>query len=273
MQAASREALASARDRLDALAGDLDGAAVDRLADELTSMARLLVREIVLRRALSDPSRPAPARVALADDLIGDKVSDPTQQVLDGLVEGRWSASTDLVDGTELLAVQAVLISAERDDRIADVEDELFRFARIVGANPELAGTLGDLTAGTARRTELADSLLAGKATPQTQRLVDLAIGGFGGRRDVQSALERLVDVVARRRQRSVAVVRSAGPLTEEQEQRLAGSLGRIYGRDMDLQVEIDESLLGGLSVRVGDDVYDGSVARRLAQARTALTR
>lgn len=273
MQAASREALAVARDRLDAVAGDVDDAAVDRLADELTSVARLLAGEVVLRRALSDPSRPARARVALADDLIGGKVSDPTQQVLRGLVEGRWSTSGDLVDSTELLAVQAVLISAERADRIADVEDELFRFSRIVNANPALASTLGDLSADTARRIELADSLLEGKAARQTQRLVALAVGGFGGRHDVQSALERLVDLVARRRQRSVAVVRSASALSEEQQRRLAKGLGQIYGRDMDLQIEIDESLLGGVSVRVGDDIYDGSVARRLAQARTGLTR
>jgi F-type H+-transporting ATPase subunit delta len=65
--------------------------------------------------------------------------------------------------------------------------------------------------------------------------------------------------------------VRTAVGLSDAQEQRLTGTLTRLYGRDMSLQVELDESLLGGMVIRVGDEVVDGSVAGKLAAARRAL--
>jgi F-type H+-transporting ATPase subunit delta len=122
------------------------------------------------------------------------------------------------------------------------------------------------------QRIELAEGLLRDKVAPQTLRLVARAIAGLGGR-PFSAALDRLVELAAERRNRSVARVRVATPMTAEQESRLASSMRRIYGRDISVLVEIDESIIGGAVVAVGDDLYDGSILRRITEARNGLTR
>jgi F-type H+-transporting ATPase subunit delta len=70
-----------------------------------------------------------------------------------------------------------------------------------------------------------------------------------------------------------VAYVTSAIPLTEDDEARLGTQLARRYGRQVSIQVTVDPEILGGLSIQIGSDLYDGTVLRRLNQARTALTK
>ncbi len=110
--------------------------------------------------------------------------------------------------------------------------------------------------------------LLGGKATDFTVRLVELAVNGLGGR-GFDASLQKLIELTAERRDRQVAYVQVAAPMTDEQEQRLSTRLSGIYGRDISLKVTVDPTIIGGATVRVGDDLYDGSVARRLDQART----
>jgi F-type H+-transporting ATPase subunit delta len=61
--------------------------------------------------------------------------------------------------------------------------------------------------------------------------------------------------------------VTSAVPLTATQERRLVATLERLYGRTMGLQVQVDPAVLGGLVIRVDDEVIDGSIAHRLEAA------
>jgi F-type H+-transporting ATPase subunit delta len=271
MHAASRTSLAATREKVTELLRAQPGAA-GTVADELLAVARVLVSEPRLRRLLSDFTAPAEARTGLVDSLFGGKVSDTTGEVLHALAEARWSNPTDLVDAAELLGVQAALAAAEAHGELATVEDELFRFGRVVSGDPELAATLGDSSALPERRESLAEDLLAGKAHRVTTTLAKLAVRGLGGR-GFETGLDRLVELAAEARSRSVAHVTVAAPLTDEQERALAETLERTYGRPMSLQVEVDPELIGGARVRVGDDLYDGSVARRLAEARNALAK
>jgi F-type H+-transporting ATPase subunit delta len=273
MHRASRDSLTVARDRLQELAHSVDAAALTTIADELEAFAALLGREPTLRRALADPGTAGERRRELLDAILSGKVSAETLSALDALVEGRWSSAADLVDAAEILTVDALLHGAEKDGDLADVEDELFRFSRIVQATPELAGILGDRSTGPDRRREVVRELLEGKASRTTVRLVELAATiGIGGRR-FDPSLERLVTLTAERRDREVAYVRVAAPMTDEQERRLSSRLSATYGRDISLKVEVDPSIIGGATVRVGDDLYDGSVKRRLEAARAALAR
>jgi len=84
---------------------------------------------------------------------------------------------------------------------------------------------------------------------------------------------EELAELAAARRQRSIARVVTPVRLAPAQEDRLRDTLTRLYGRPMSLQIELDEALLGGLVVRVGGEVIDGSVAGRLEAARRQLPR
>ena len=131
---------------------------------------------------------------------------------------------------------------------------------------------LGDPTAEVGRRAELVDDLLSGKVQPVTLRLVQLALSGFGGR-GFSASLTRLVELAAARRDRSVAYVTTAVPLTDEEEDRLAARLSQMYGRQVSPKIDVDPRIIGGVRVKVGSDLYDGSVSRRLAEVRTALSK
>lgn len=270
MHAASRASLAVIEERLETVTAGLDEPALTRLADDAESVSRLLGREVGLRRALTNPARPPDARRDLMRALLTGKVSEPALDVLGELAAAQWSSGADLLDAAEQLAVETLLIGADRAGELAEVEDELFRFVRVVSG--PLAVALGDASSDVTRRIRLVRDLLEGKARRTTVRLAEFAVGGFGGR-TVDTALYRLVELTAGRRTRRVAYVRVAAPLTEQQETRLAARLTEIYGREIGLHVQVDPALLGGATVRVGDDLYDGSVARRLAAARSAFAK
>ncbi|HET8659142.1 MAG TPA: F0F1 ATP synthase subunit delta [Micromonosporaceae bacterium] len=153
---------------------------------------------------------------------------------------------------------------------LGEVEDELFRFGQIVIGDPRLAAALGDASAGVSRRVELVRSLLAERARPVTVRLAEIAVAGFGGR-GFTSSLTRLVELAAERRDRHIAYVTVAEPLTEADEHRLGARLAEMYGREVSLKITVDPGVLGGVRVRVGNDLYDGTIARRLAENRNAL--
>lgn len=270
MQVASRESLAATAAGLDEMAEGSDSASLTTLGDELLAAARLLDREPVLRRSLSDPAAPEDVRRELLDAVIGGQLGAPAVDLLHRMVSARWSAPADLVDAGELLAVQALLAAAQADNCLADVEDELFRFLRVVAGDPRLRAALADVTADPARRYQLVADLLNGKARPVTVALVTVAVAGLGGR-GFEPSLERLVELAARRRDREVAYVTSPIPLTDAQERRLEAALAGTYGRRMSLLVVVDPTILGGMTVRVSDELYDGSIARRLEQVRGAL--
>ncbi len=270
MQAASRESYTAARAALEASARGAGAAATAVTAEELLAFADLLGREPRLRRALSDPSRPGKQRAELVGSLLSGKISAGTLELVKVLASGRWSAAAELLDGAERLGVDALLASAELSGDLSEVEDELFRFGQIVAGSPELAASIGEFTVPVARRAELVHGLLDGKAKPATVSLAELAVRGFGGR-SFGNGLTRLVELAAERREAQVAYVTVAQALTEAEEARLASSLSAIYGRQVSVKVTVDPAVLGGLSVKVGSDLFDGTIARRLAAVRNAL--
>ncbi|WP_432986392.1 F0F1 ATP synthase subunit delta [Dactylosporangium sp. CA-233914] len=268
----NREAYGAAADKLAGYSASADVAAITKVADETLAVAALLRREPRLRRALADPARPGEERAGLISSILSGKVGAETVGLLGALVSGRWSGPGALLDGVERLGVDALLAGADRGGDLADVEDELFRFSQIVAGDPRLAGALSDSTAPVAARTELVSSLLEGKAKLATISLAQLAVAGFGGR-GFETSLTRLVELAAAKRDRSVAYVTTAVVLTDAEEQRLADRLAELYGRSVSLKVDVDPRIIGGVRVKVGADLYDGTVARRLAEAKTALSK
>jgi F-type H+-transporting ATPase subunit delta len=289
MEASSRAALIEARMRLEQLSRPASGVlerTKDRLtgqparaatgpellalADELFSVARLLSGQLTLRRALSDPAGKPEDRAALAQRLFASKLSSTALDLVETVARQRWSRPVDLVDAFTALATEAALDAADARGELDSVEDELFRFGRIVGGDRELARILSDRKATAEGKRALLDRLLSGRVSPVTEQLLrNVLTGPHAGTAEV--AVERLSDVASRRRGQSVARVTSAVALTPEQEQRLTASLTRLYGRTVGLQVTVDPSVLGGLIVQVGDEVIDGSIAHRLEAAHRRL--
>jgi F-type H+-transporting ATPase subunit delta len=272
LQAASRRALAEARQRLEPY---LDGASetdAQRLGEELFAAVDLLSGEPVLRRHLADPATDAAARTRLLDAVFGSSLSEPTLRVLRDMVGSRWSQPRDVMDAAETLGRLAMLAVAQQQGTIEDVEDELFRAGRLVDREARLRSLLADPAVPAGKRVELLRSVFHGRVAPTTERLLVRAVQaprGIG----LDRAAEQLAELAAQLRERSVARVRTPVALSDTQLERLAGALSRIYGRAMSLQVELDEELIGGLVVRVGDEVIDGSIAGRLAAARQRLPR
>ncbi|MEU5088140.1 F0F1 ATP synthase subunit delta [Streptomyces sp. NPDC021356] len=262
---ASREALSAARERLDALT-DSTSADSARLADELAAVTALLHREVGLRRVLTDPAQSGDAKATLVQRLLGSQVGGATADLVSGTVRSRWSQSRDLVDALEELANIADLTTAERGGTLDDVEDELFRFGRIVSSSTELRAALTDRAASTEAKVELLHRLLGGRAKPATERLVTRLVSAPRGR-SLEAGLESLSKLAADRRNRMVAVVTSAVPLSDGQKQRLGAALGRLYGRQMHLNLDVDPELVGGIRVQVGDEIINGSLADRLDDA------
>jgi F-type H+-transporting ATPase subunit delta len=265
MNGASREALAATRERLDALT---DSTSVDAgtLADELAAVTALLDREVGLRRVLTDPAQAGEAKAELARRLLGSQVGGATADLVSGMVRSRWSQSRDLVDGLEELANTAELTAAQKTGALDDVEDELFRFGRIVSSNTELRAALTDRAATAAAKIELLHQLLGGRADAATERLVTRLVTAPRGR-SLESGLESLSKLAAERRDRLVAVVTSAVPLSDAQKQRLGAALAKLYGHKMHLNIDVDPEVLGGIRVQVGDEVINGSIADRIEDA------
>jgi F-type H+-transporting ATPase subunit delta len=265
MQGASRDALAVLRE------AQHDGPAPTDLGGELLGVAALLGREAGLRSALTDPGASPERRSTLARRLLAGKVSDPASGVVDLAVQQRWSSPRDLVEALEILGAEAILAHAENDGRIDAVEDELFRFTRTLDASGELQVLLTNPAVDSATKADVVTDLLAERSQPETVVLVRHAVANPGGRR-VAETLSDLVQLAATRRRQLLADVRAPVPLTDQQQQRLATALARIYGQPVTLAVSVEPEMLGGAVVRIEDEIIDGSVASKLAAARRTLT-
>ena len=164
---------------------------------------------------------------------------------------------------------QAMLAVAEAEGVTEDVADELFRFARALDGNDELRSALTDQRIEAARRQQIVEDLLGGKASPTTIGLVSMAVGA-GRAGDLSKIADKVVDLSASARGRDVALVRTAVALTDDQQSRLVAALKKAHGADIDVKVQVDPSLVGGIVTQIGDTVMDGTVRTRLAQLREA---
>lgn len=165
---------------------------------------------------------------------------------------------------------QAILEIARAEDRVAPVEDDLFRFARALEGSDPLRIALTDPQLPLERRLAVIDELTAGKALPLSAALLGMLIGA-GRVNDLGEIVDRFVELAAASRAREVAEVRSAIELTDDQIARLASALSRATGKSVEVKVVVDPSVLGGLVARVGDTVIDGSVRHRLEQMKAQL--
>jgi F-type H+-transporting ATPase subunit delta len=264
MRGASRESFAAARAQL----ASLDDARA--LSRDLFGIVHVLDGSAGLRRALTDPARDEASKSELATSLLADKVAQEALSLVKVLVAGRWSSPGNLSDAIELLAVEAEAAAAEADGTLDAVEDQLFRFARLISSEAGLRQALSDRGIPAERKQELVASLLAGKAVTSTITLVSALIASPRGR-SIERGLQEFAEVAAARRGRSIAHVTTAVALSDAQRTRLAGALAEQAGRPIQLNVEVDPSIVGGMSVRLGDEILDGTIINRLADARRRL--
>jgi F-type H+-transporting ATPase subunit delta len=165
---------------------------------------------------------------------------------------------------------RALFEIARAEGTIDEVEDELFRFARSFESSDALRNTLTDEQVPAAKRQAIVEDLLGGKATETTTQLVSMVVGSGRGR-DLPAIIDKLVARAANAKNLSVAEVRSAVELTEDQQARLKAALANATGKQVNVKVIVDPSVLGGLVATVGDTVIDGSVRTRVDQLKSRL--
>jgi len=164
----------------------------------------------------------------------------------------------------------ALFAVARAEGNLREVEDELFRFARVLEGSDELRSTLTDPHIPSAKRIQIVEDLLGGKAQPSTIGLVSMVVGN-GRARELPAIVDRMVAKAAAAAEKEVAEVRSAIPLSQDQIARLAEALGKATGKQVEVKVILDPTIKGGVIAQIGDTVIDGSVRRRLEQLRNAL--
>ena len=214
MEGASRESMASLRNRLTSLADGGDRSSMRGLSDQLFSVVALLDKEGSLRRTLADPALTKRAKVGLLDQLLGSQLDSTTMDVLHQVAELRWSSPADLVDAVEVLAALAAFIAADGQGILDEVEDALFRFGRIVDREPSLRSALSDPVLPAERKVELVHALLEGKVDPITERLVEIAVTAPRGR-PIERSIEEFARLAADSRNQLVARVTVAVPLDD----------------------------------------------------------
>ena len=271
LRAASRAALGAITHEFDDLAGNLETTDLTTLADELGSVVAVLVAEPTLTRHLTEHNDDAEAKKGLVDRLFSGKLDERTVALLRTAASQRWSAQADLIDGIEHLARLALLKQAELDDQVDELEEQLFRFGRLLDSQPRLTALLSDFTAPADGRIALLDKVIDGAGVEGTAAaLLSQTISHLRGERADEAVVD-LAELAVARRGEVVAHVSAAADLSDEQRTRLVDLLSRIYGHPVSVQLQVDPELLGGLSITVGDEVIDGSIASRLAAAQTQL--
>lgn len=253
--------------RLSSLDRMLDDSQVgDRFATEMFAVVDALEASPTLRRAVTDPGRPEGARRGLVHGLLDDKVDKAVADLVAESATLRWAGGRTFAAALERQAVRGQLIVADQRGELDDTEDQLFRFARLVESNPELRNLLGDRAIELSKRQELVEGLLSGRATDPTIVLAKRAVAAR--QRTFGHTIESYVTLAAAQKNRALATVRVAKPLSSDQRKRLRDALTKQIGRDVAIQEIVDPDVLGGMRVEVGDEVFEGTVSDRLEEAR-----
>jgi F-type H+-transporting ATPase subunit delta len=268
MRGTSRASLAQVERRWDPVLARAKGKGLE-LGAELFVVVDALDGSSSLLRGLADPSADAEAKATLAAQALPSADKRVVALVQD-VARQRWSADRDLSDSLELLGRTAVLTAAEARGELDTVEDELFRLTRALFGQREVRAALTDPAAPSASRAGLAEAILGGQSTEATLTLARRAAAAPRGHRFVPT-LGHIADLIAERRNRQVANVLTAAPLSPAQTDRLREILGRVLGREVELNVSVDPRVIGGLRVQSGSDVVDATVLARLSDARRRL--
>jgi F-type H+-transporting ATPase subunit delta len=241
-----------------------------QFSNDLFTILTVLSTSVGMRRALTDNARDAGAKAELISNLFGKNISATAQSILASAASLRWSNPSELADAIEQLAVEAESFVADKKNELDQVEDQLFDFARVLTANPELRQALNTAADSDSGKVALLESITKGKYANSTLNLLRRVVVLRRGR-NLDATLAAYSHYVSIRRNRVVAHVKTAVALDPAQQKNLVTALGKAIGKSVHINVEVDPKVLGGISIRYGDEIIDGTVVNRLAEASRAL--
>ena len=265
----SRQSLVAARAKLDAAVKGATADSAAKLSSELFLAAEVLASNVPLRRAFADMSRDAASKETLVKDLFGKTLGSAALTVLTDVATLRWSAGGDIVHVLEQLAIEAEGSAANINGELDRVEDELFEISRVIAENFELRKALVGPGTTSAKSTLVSD-VLGKRASESTVRLAAALVTSLRGR-SIEAGFADYLSALANRRNRLIANVRVAIAITDTQKVRLAQAIEKQVGQPIRVNIQVDPSILGGVSVKFADELVDGSISNRLAGAGRAL--
>ena len=239
-------------------------------ATNLFTILSVLSTSIGVRRALTDNSRDASAKAELISNLFGKNISAPAQSLLASAASLRWSSPGEIADAIENLAVEAESAVADKNGELEKLENQLFDFARVLKANPDLRQALNTSADTDEGKLSLLEAVIKGKYSSSTLNLLRKVVTLRRGR-SIDATLAAYSHYVSSRKDRLVAHVKSAVELSSSQIEKLVAALTKQMGRPVHINLEIDPKVLGGISIRYADDVIDGTIVNRIAEAGRAL--
>ena len=265
----SRQSLVAARAKLDAAVKGATADSAAKLSSELFLAAEVLASNVPLRRAFADMSRDAASKGTLVKDLFGKTLGSAALTVLTDVATLRWSAGGDIVYVLEQLAIEAEGSAANINGELDRVEDELFEISRVIAENFELRKALVGPGTTSAKSTLVSD-VLGKRASESTVRLAAALVTSLRGR-SIEAGFADYLSALANRRNRLIANVRVAVAITDTQKVRLAQAIEKQVGQPIRVNIQVDPTLIGGVSVKFADELVDGSISNRLAGAGRAL--
>ena len=265
----SRASLAATRDVLDKTLNGLSGDAAAALSTDLFGVVNALGQNVALRRAITDPSRQASEKEALLKQLFASRISDKALAIAAAALANRWSSPSDLLIAMEQIAIQAEAGAANARGELDKLEDEIFAFGRALAANQDLRNALNGNPDAISEKVTLVNQVLK-SATSSTRALVSQVVNGLWGR-NIETALSDIAHATAEHRNLVVAHVQSAIDLSADQKTKLASALSKQIGQAVRINVETNSKVVGGVSIRFRDELIDGTVISRMAEASQAL--
>ena len=266
----SRVSVLALRKALEEKVNNLSAKDAAQFSNDLFTILTVLSTSVGMRRALTDNARDAGAKAELISNLFGKNISATAQSILASAASLRWSNPSELADAIEQLAVEAESFVADKNNELDQVEDQLFDFARVLTANPELRQALNTAADSDSGKVALLESITKGKYANSTLNLLRRVVVLRRGR-NLDATLAAYSHYVSIRRNRVVAHVKTAVALDPAQQKNLVTALGKAIGKSVHINVEVDPKVLGGISIRYGDEIIDGTVVNRLAEASRAL--
>ncbi len=265
----SRQSLVIARGALDAAVKGASAATASEISTQLFFATEVFAGKAALRRAITDPSRDIASKSALIKELFGSKIGKEASDLISGVAALRWSASKDVIYVLEQLAIEAEASAANINNELDRLEDELFSASRILLGSAELRSALVG-GAGAELKAALVSELLSKSASPSTVKLVRALVTQRRGR-SIEAAFAQYLFGLANRRNRLIAVVRTAAPISDAQKVRLSGAIEKQVGQPIRVNIQVDPTILGGISIKFADELIDASISNRLAHAGRAL--
>jgi F-type H+-transporting ATPase subunit delta len=263
----SRASLVAARIALDAAVKGVDAKTASTLSSELFFITDVLGSNISVRRALTDPSRDAQSKSVFVKDLLASKVGAPALGLLTEISALRWSGAKDLVQVIEQLAIEAEASAANISGELDRVEEEIFVVFNTITNSSELRKAFK--SDAVQAKSKLAQEILK-NASPSTSKLLSHMVNSWRGR-SIEATFADYQWALAARRNRVIALVKVAAPITQDQQTRLVTALTSKVGQPVRINIEIDPYVIGGVSVKFADEIVDGSISNRLAGAARAL--